>query len=83
MYYITGENHSHAQLGLPDNGFTIKGLVVCYVVWLGYIKGMVLRTFAGIVSLVPCCGHRSITVTPHRNKTTYHSYVLCIYVRIL
>ncbi len=34
----TGATHYHAQLGLPDKGRTIKGLVVCYVVFLGSIK---------------------------------------------
>ncbi len=29
-----GATHYHAQLGLPDKGYAIKGLVVCYVVWL-------------------------------------------------
>ncbi len=29
--------HSHEQLGLPDKGGTIKGLVVCYVAWQGSI----------------------------------------------
>ncbi len=28
----TGTTHYHAQLGLPDRGRKIKGLVVCYVV---------------------------------------------------
>ncbi len=31
----TGATHSHARLGLRDKGRAIKGLVVCYVVWLG------------------------------------------------
>ena len=26
----TGATHYHAQLGLPDKGRAIKGLVVCY-----------------------------------------------------
>ena len=26
----TGTTHYHAQLGLPDKGRAIKGLVVCY-----------------------------------------------------
>ncbi len=25
----------HAQLGIPDSGRAIKGLFVCYVIWLG------------------------------------------------
>ena len=31
----TGATHYHAQLGLPDKGRAIKGLVVCNVVWIG------------------------------------------------
>ncbi len=27
----------HAQLGIPDNGRAIRGLVECYLVWLGSI----------------------------------------------
>ena len=36
----TGATHYHAQLGLPDKGCAIKGLVVCYIVWLGSTKGV-------------------------------------------
>ncbi len=44
----TGATHYHAQLGLPN-----KGLVVCYVVWLGYmIYGMGIWTSTRCVSLV-------------------------------
>ena len=46
----------HAQVGLPDKGRAIKGLVVCYVIWLGSMKGICLRTRTGCVGLVPCCG---------------------------
>ena len=31
----TGTTPYHAQLGLSDKCHTIKGLVVCYVVWPG------------------------------------------------
>ncbi len=31
----TGATQYHAQFGLPDKGRAIKGLVVCYVGWLG------------------------------------------------
>ena len=41
----------HSQLGLPDKGRAIKGLVVCYVEWLGFMKGIVLR----YLGLVPYC----------------------------
>ena len=30
----TGATHYHAQLELPDDGHAIKGLIVCYIVWL-------------------------------------------------
>ena len=39
----TGPTHYHAQLGLPDKGRVIKGLVICYEVLLGsliYIMGL-------------------------------------------
>ncbi len=29
---LSGATHYHAQLGRPDNGRTIKGFVVCYIV---------------------------------------------------
>ena len=35
----TGAIYYHAQLGLPYKGRTIKGLVVCYVVCVGSMKG--------------------------------------------
>ncbi len=38
-----GATHYHAQLTLLD-----KGLIVCYVVWLGSMKGMGLRTSTGL-----------------------------------
>ena len=39
---------NHALLGLSDKGRAIKGLIVCYVAWLGsMIYGM---------GLVPCYG---------------------------
>ena len=52
----TGTNHYNAQLELSDKSRAIKGLVACYVVWLGSIKGMVFRTTARWVGLVPCFG---------------------------
>ena len=39
----TGTTHYHAH---PDKGGAIKGLVVCYVLWLGSMKGIGLRTSA-------------------------------------
>ncbi len=38
--------HYHAQLGLSDNGCATKELVVCYVVWLGSMRGIGLKRFA-------------------------------------
>ena len=43
----TGATQYQAQLGLTDKGGAIKGLIVCYVVWLGSMKGL---------GLVPSCG---------------------------
>ena len=37
-------------LGLQYKGRTIKGLVVCYVVWL--------RSIGWVFGLVACCGHQ-------------------------
>ena len=48
----TDATYYYAQLGLSDKGCAIKGLVVC----LESMKGMVLRTCARCVGLVPCCG---------------------------
>ena len=39
--------HYHVQLGLPDKGCAMKGLVVCYVAWLeSIIYGMCLWIIA-------------------------------------
>ncbi len=49
----TGLTHYHAKLGLPDKGCVIEGLFVCNVVWLTFIKEMVLvkcAMFAGLVA---------------------------------
>ena len=51
----TGATHYLSQFGLPEKGRAIKGLVVCYVVWLGSMKGMSVKTCARCVGLVPCC----------------------------
>ena len=46
----TGATNYHAQLELPDKGSAIKGLDVCYEVWLGsMIYGMGLWTSARCV----------------------------------
>ncbi len=48
----TGASYHHAQLGLPDKGLAIIGLVVCYVLWLGsMIYEMVIWTSARCVVL--------------------------------
>ena len=53
---INAVYQSFAQSGLPDKGRTIKGLVVCCVVYLeSMIYGMGLWTSARCVDLVPCC----------------------------
>ena len=45
-----GATHYHAQLGHSNKGRTIKGLVFCYVVWLGSsIYGIGLWTSARCV----------------------------------
>ncbi len=43
----TGRSQYHAQFWLPDNGRAIKGLVVCYVVWLESMKEWVLGLVQG------------------------------------
>ena len=53
----TGATHYPAQLGLPDKGRAIE--VVCYVVWLGSMKGIGLRTYLSCMGLVPCWGQDS------------------------
>ena len=52
----TGATHYLAQLEISDKVHAIKGLVVCYVVWLGSMKGIGLRNCTKCVGLVPCCG---------------------------
>ena len=36
----SGATHYHAKLGSSDKDRAIKGLVVCYVVWLRFMKGV-------------------------------------------
>ena len=43
-----------------SQGRAIKGLFVCYVVWLGSMKSM---------GLVPCCGQDGYRVLQHPLKT--------------
>ncbi len=47
----TGETHCHAQLRLSGKGRVINGLIVCNVAWLGFMKGMGLRTCARCAGL--------------------------------
>ncbi len=53
-----GAIHYHAQLGLPDKDRVIKGLVVCYIVWLGsiYMEWVIGHICVMFAYLVPCCG---------------------------
>ena len=46
-----GATHCYKQLGRA-----INRLVLCYLVWLGSIKEMVLTTFVRCMGLVPYCG---------------------------
>ncbi len=78
--------HYHAQSGHLDKTRVIKGLVVCYVVWLGSMKGMGLRTYARFASLIPCCKddyraqvHQHPIETKHIiHYSVYYRNVLCL-----
>ncbi len=76
LYFIA---HYHAQLGLLDKGRAIKGLVVCYVVWLGsMIYWMGLWTSVSCVWYGPLLWSgwlsSSSTATPHSNmKIQYNT----------
>ena len=61
------------KLGLPDKGCAIKGLVVCYVVWLGsMIYGMGLWTRESCKGLIPCCGQNGYRAqVPQHPLDTY------------
>ena len=53
---LAPDRHNSIQCTiLPDKSCAIKGLVVCYVVWLGSMKGMGLGTNARFVDLITCC----------------------------
>ncbi len=52
----TVATHYHAQLGLPDKGRAIKGLVFCFGVWLGSMVGISFSTCTRFLGLVPDCG---------------------------
>ncbi len=59
-----GAAHYHAQLGLPDKGYAIKGLAVCFVEWLRsiiYWMGLWISTRSVVWSFIVVS-----TATPHR-----------------
>ncbi len=63
----TGASHYHAQLGLSVKGYAIKGLVFCYLVWLGsMIYEMGLWT-------CPTCVVWSINVVRLAIEPKYHN----------
>ncbi len=53
--YQIGATHYHKQLGLLDKGRAIKEFVVFYVLWLGSMEEMGLRTCTSCAGLVSCC----------------------------
>ncbi len=66
----TSTTHYYAQLGILDNGCAIKGLVACYVVWLGsiiYWKGL----WTSAICMDVDVGRMFIedVLTPHRYNT--------------
>ncbi len=71
----TGHTYYDVKLGIQDKGCVIKWLVVCFIVWLGFFKGMGLRTCARCVGLVPACCGQIMAIefkfrnTPHVNIT--------------
>ncbi len=76
----TGATHYYAHLGLSDKGRASKGLVVCYVVWIGsMIYGMIgLWDKYKVRGLVPCKdGYRAQVpqhpVDTYRNNPTHKS----------
>ena len=60
--------HYHAHLGLPDQGCAIKGLVVCFVVWLGSM----VRSLALVV--VRVANEPKYCNTPEILTYTYKTY---------
>ncbi len=53
---LTGTTQYKPQLGLSDKGRANKGLVVCYVVWLGFMPWDGSLDKRKERCLVPCCG---------------------------
>ena len=77
----TVTTHYHAQLGFQNKSRAIKGLIVCYVVWLGsMIYGMGLWTIARCVGLVPCCGQDDYRaqVPQHPIETIHRGTIIYI-----
>ncbi len=73
----TGE--THAELVLPDKGHTIIGLVVCYVVVLGSMKG-IGHVRSTECSLVSWCGrndYRAQVPQQHPIETLHKDKYLC------
>ena len=70
---LTGATHNQSELGLPDKGHAIKGLVVCNV---GSLKGMGLRTIArcvvGSLFAVSMAIKLKYRNTPWIDTVTYH-----------
>ncbi len=75
----TGATHYHAQLGLQDKGHVTKWLVFCYVVWLGLLKRMGLRTSASCMGLVPCCGHNGYRIIELKYRNTPYTHCSASY----
>ncbi len=55
-YPKTGATHYYEQLGLSEKAHANKGLIVCFIVWLGSMKGMGRKTCARCVGLHLCGG---------------------------
>ncbi len=63
-----------AKLGFPDKGRAIKGLVVCYVVWLGsMIYGIDL--WIRPKCLVPCCGQDGYRAQVPKHPIDSYKYI--------
>ncbi len=76
--------HYHAPLGLSDKGLAIKGLVVCYAVWLGsMIYGMGLCTSARSVGLVPCCGQDGYRAQEPQHPIDTYRYIYFVVVNFI
>ena len=75
-----GTPHYHAQLGLPDKGHTIKGLVVYWSMarindlWDGSMDKRKVR------SLVPCCGQDGNRAQVPQHPIDSNRYKTYIYI---